>query len=232
MDDEKQGWADHLRRELAAASALRRAALADPQLSADRLCLREWQSRRLARTHADLLASERYGPAAEFFLSDLYGPKDFSARDEEVARILPTLVAMLPTTAIRASALALEVDALSEELDAGLAALLRADGRIADIDDGAYADAYRRQGAQDKRCRQLALIGETGHALDHMTHIPLIGRVLKMMRVPAKLAGLAELHAFLQRGYAAFKHMNGAEEFLTTVVARERALMEALYAAR
>ena len=39
-----------------------------------------------ARTHADLLASERYHDAARFFLEDLYGTKDFSACDARVRR--------------------------------------------------------------------------------------------------------------------------------------------------
>ena len=54
---------------------------------------------------------------------------------------------------------------------------------------------------------------------------------LKLMRAPALLAGLGELQAFLERGYAAFSAMRGgAGEFVTIVVARERAISEALLA--
>jgi hypothetical protein len=58
--------------------------------------LKEWQAARLARTYADLLASRATDPAAEFFLSDLYGPKDFRSRDEELARVVPIMVRVLP----------------------------------------------------------------------------------------------------------------------------------------
>ena len=51
---------------------------ADPHL----IQLRAWQMERLAQTHAALLASERYGPACRFFLSDLFAPRDFSQRDQ------------------------------------------------------------------------------------------------------------------------------------------------------
>jgi hypothetical protein len=50
------------------------------------------------------------------------------------------------------------------------------------------------------------------------------------MRRPARLAGLGELHDFLQRGYDAFRTMGGASEFLNLIVGRERKLLEALFA--
>src|SRR5512134_4045998 len=85
-----------LRDGVARVRALREEARADPVLAQDRLLVRAWQADRLARTYADLLANPRYAAAAAFFLSDLYGPKDFSARDEAVGRIIPTMTRMLP----------------------------------------------------------------------------------------------------------------------------------------
>jgi hypothetical protein len=38
------------------------------------------------------------------------------------------------------------------------------------------------------------------------------------------------LHEFLERGFLAFRKMDGAAEFLTTIVSRETALMEAILA--
>jgi hypothetical protein len=51
-----------------------------------------------------------------------------------------------------------------------------------------------------------------------------------MMRKPAELAGFSELQSFLERGYAAFHKMGGADAFLNEVVTRERMLLEALFA--
>ena len=50
-----------------------------------------------------------------------------------------------------------------------------------------------------------------------------------MMRQPARLAGMVVLHDFLERGYRAFRKMNGAGEFLATIASRETALMEAIF---
>jgi hypothetical protein len=51
------------------------------------------------------------------------------------------------------------------------------------------------------------------------------------MHKPAGLAGLGELQGFLERGYRAFGVMRGgASEFVSIVVARKRAISEALLA--
>lgn len=75
LDDDKPHYANALRHHLQTAKTLRRQAAQTPQAARQRQRLREWQATRLARTYGDLLASERYGLAARFFLSDLYGPK-------------------------------------------------------------------------------------------------------------------------------------------------------------
>jgi hypothetical protein len=49
------------------------------------------------------------------------------------------------------------------------------------------------------------------------------------MRGPARSAGLARLQRFLERGFDAFRAMNGAAQFLATIGARERALAAALF---
>lgn len=215
---------------LTEASDLRLAANGDPVACQRRQILREWQAARLARTHADLLASPRYGRAAEFFLSDLYGPKDFSARDSEVARILPMLTAMLPVSGLRTILLAVEVDALSERFDAAMVRALGAQLDARGLTDEAYARAYREVGDPAGRSTQIDLIGETGEALDALARKPFVRGILKMMHGPAQLAGLGELHLFLERGFEAFSSIKGhASGFLESIVVRERIISSTLF---
>ena len=228
--EEKEHWVGELRRHLARAKGLRAAANAGPRMAQDRLRLRTWQADRLAATYRDLLDSARYHDAARFFLTDLYGPKDFSERDHEVERILPTLAATLPASGIRTIALAVEVDALSEELDAALIVELRRAGAMDALDAAAYARAYPRAGHRQERERQLQLIGEVGEALAALTRKPLVSAALRLMRAPARLAGLSELHAFLDHGYRAFRKMGDPAQFLATIHDRERTILERLYA--
>ncbi len=224
--------AQRLREQLHGVRTLRAAARANPAIDASRLAVRTWQARRLERTYPDLLASPRYGPAAAFFLSDLYGPKDFTARDDGIARILPTLARVLPEAALDTIALAVELDALSETLDLAVVDELRRrdPSGAAGVTDTAYADAYRAAGKRADRERQIALTGKIGAALDRLARKPLLAGALRMMDGPARNAGLGALHDFLVRGLLAFRHMHGAGEFLCIVDARERLINDRLYA--
>lgn len=208
-----------------------RAARARDTEPADFPRLKEWQAARLARTYADLLASERYNPAAEFFLSDLYGPKDFRSRDEELARVVPIMVRVLPARALMTLLEAVKMDTLSESLDTDMVLALRKAGRSRDIDWPAYVAAYRTCGRRKDREQQIALIDKIGKTLDRLTRMPLIRYSLKLMNGPAHLAGLGALHSFLQRGFDAFSDMKGADEFLAIVTERETALMKEWFGA-
>jgi hypothetical protein len=194
--------------------------------------LREWQAVRLAATYDDLLRDERYRPAAEFFLSDVYGAQDFTRRDEDVERIYPLMVKVLHEAALQTIALAIEVHALTLELDRKLAAALVASmGRRRKIDDESYADAYRACDNRVERARQIDLVLQVGLALDAVVAKPMLHTTLRLMRKPAQVAGFGALQSFLERGFVAFKHMGGAERFLDTVGTRERRIMQRLFAA-
>ena len=187
--------------------------------------LKAWQAERLARTYADIAATPRYRSATQFFLEDLYGPKDFSTRDAEMLRIVPTMSKLLPASAVETAALAIELEALSEDLDHRLARAL-APGPI---DEAAYAKAYRESSTRAERERQVELIGEVGRRLDTLVKKPLVFRTLKLMRTPAKVAGLQDLQDFLEHGFDAFRGMDGAAEFLALVRNRETAILNRLF---
>lgn len=223
--EEKLAVAANLERDLKLAAGLRRNAAADPVRAEERDRLRAWQANRLASTYPEWLSDPRYGPAAKFFLADLYGPKDFSARDLEVERILPMLVKALPLSGLSTLALAVELDALSEDLDSGMVDALRQRGKIGHIDPASYAEAYRLVGRRASRLRQIQLIVDTGEALEALARKPWISGALKLMKGPAHVAGLGELHEFLERGFSTFKRLGRATEFLERIETEEKRLM-------
>ena len=59
--------------------------------------------------------------------------------------------------------------------------------------------------------------------------MPLIHSALRMMRLPARLSGFAEMHDFLERGFSAFEGLGNADEFLATVESRESSLLEKIF---
>jgi hypothetical protein len=213
---------DALKTHLARLKALRGEEAAAPTRLRE---LKRWQSERLARDYADIAAVPRYTAATSFFLDDLYGPKDFSRRDAEMLRIVPSMAKLLPASAVETAALAIELEALSEELDHRTAAQLAA----GPIGEATYAEAYRKGTARSERERQIELIVAVGRRLDSLVSKPLVFRTLRLMRRPAKLAGLEDLQEFLEHGFKAFREMDGAEEFLALIKGREMALLNRLF---
>ena len=92
-----------------------------------------------------------------------------------------------------------------------------------------YVAAWQATGRADDRERQIALTLTVGESLDRYTRRPLLRQSLRMMRAPARAAGLSELQRFLETGFDTFGAMRGAAEFLATVGTRERALAAALF---
>ncbi|HET7547582.1 MAG TPA: hypothetical protein VFJ86_07430 [Usitatibacter sp.] len=187
--------------------------------------VKAWQARRLAATYADLMREPRYAAATRFFLEDLYGPKDFSARDAELMRIVPTMQRVLPASAVETAALAIELEALTEALDHALAGAL-APGSL---DEARYAAAYRASSTREERLRQVELVEAVARRLDGLVGKPFIGATLRLMRAPAQLAGLGDLQDFLERGFAAFRAMHGCEAFLGVLRERETAIVNRLF---
>ena len=68
----------------------------DASFAARLKAVKTFQQKRLARTYADLSADVRYAPAVTFFLDELYGIKDSTIRDRDLARMVPTIKRLLP----------------------------------------------------------------------------------------------------------------------------------------
>lgn len=233
---DKQDLAARIRTQLDEARRLRESLTPGSPHAQDRMLLRAWQTERLALTYADLLQSPRYCPATEFFLEDLYGPKDYAIRDEGAGKLIGGMARLLPPDALSVLLMAIELDLMSERLDLALAGELRS--RQHDlkaplmISTGTYARAYRACDNRRLRTRQIELIVRIGREVDSISARPMIATTLEMMRAPARLMGLGELQAFLERGFKAFRHMQGAEEFLATIQRRERRIVAQLFGAK
>lgn len=222
--------AQRIHQHLHTVAALRAARAADAGLAVGVLALKTYQSTRFARTYSDLLADPRYQAATRFFLEELYGPQEFAARDAQFGRVVPALVRLFPHEVVATVEQLGELHALSETLDdAGARHLQLQPGSAGPVDAMAYVRAWQAVGRQDARERQIALTLTIGQALDGFTRSRVLRTSLRMMRAPARAAGLSALQRFLEAGFEAFAAMRGAAPFLDTVGARERALAAALF---
>jgi len=223
----KEHLVQKLAQQLKLVAFERQAAKREPALLAARVALKRYQSARLGETHADLLANPNTSDAARFFLEELYGAHDLSQRDVDLERIIPTLQKMLSYESLHTITEAIVLDAMSERLDSAMARVLGTD-----FSDGMYVAAYRTATTRDERTRQLDLVQELGDSLCQLVKIPLLSMTLTIMKGPALLAGLGDLHQFLDTGFTTFKKMRDPANFVATIVGRERQVMEKIYDGR
>lgn len=211
--------------DLARVEAQRAARAADPVWAARVTALKEYQQSRFRRSYSDLLASARYASAARFFLDELYGPRDFSQRDAQFGRVVPTLVRLFPHEIVATVGMLARLHAISEELDSTMAQHLPAKA----VDAADYLAAWRATGRPPDREQQIVLTLAVGAELDRLTRKPLLRQTLRWMRTPAHAAGLGALQEFLESGFDTFRAMNGADDFLRLIGDNERLLAAVLF---
>ena len=190
-----------------------------------------WQAQRLQHSFARFLQDPLRRAAAAFFLTDVYGDRDFRQRDADIAKIIPKMQRLLPASLLDTMTDGIALAALSHALDLHLAVALRQAGLPeAGLDAQTYAAAYRRVGHRRLRAHQIALIGKVGQGLAAALQLPGVGTMLRVSRLPARAAGLGELQSFLERGTAAFAQLGDAKAFLEDIQHSETRVMQRLFA--
>jgi hypothetical protein len=141
--------------------------------------------------------------------------------------VAPAIVRVFPEEVAETVAVLADLHALSETLDTATAMELP-EGPVAPLD---YIAAWQRVDRAPERERQIALTLRIAERLDRITRMPMLRNALRLMRTPARAAGLSELQRSLETGFDVFKAMKGADEFIALVDSREHALAAALFAA-
>lgn len=183
-----------------------------------------WQCKRLLVSHQGMYQQKRFRPAVEFFINELYGPNDFSQRDQDIARIVPKMSKFLPEKALCSLASALHLNTLSFELDFDLAKQLV----DTEINRDSYAKAYINCDNLANRQQQIDYIRTLGNDLADVVKMKGIASLLFISRKPAKMAGVLALHEFLEKGFKSFKNLGNVEDFIIPVVNKESEIMQQL----
>ena len=199
----------------------------DAALQAQVQIVQQLQIDRLRRTHASLLADDRFRPITEFFLSEIYAGLDLDELAREIEKALPVATRMLPDSVLRTAAIAVEANALTGELDEEIARDLHAAGVTAPGDADLIA-AYRRCDQDSARREQMRLLRELGLGLDRYVRSRLITATFKMAARPAKMAGLGGLYDFMGTGFAVMKPMKSVADFLDDFLGRETRILDNL----
>ena len=225
----KRPGADELRRMLSRNHDVATRTLAPdfPRASFD--ALQQWQRARLKRSFQDVISSDNYRPAGEFFLSELYGGLDFRERDQDMDRVMPLMIRFLPDRTLATMAEAFELQAISLEFDMAMAGHMQ-QASITELDMDSYCRIYRSCSDKAGRERQILLIRKLGYDLDKLVRKPMVNYLVRLMRGPAHAAGFGRLQQFLETGLESFRAMEDPEWFIETVYEREWEAMQRMFA--
>jgi hypothetical protein len=205
-----------------------------PWLSA----VRRVQVLRFRHTYADLLASPAHQEATTFFLEELYGSDDYEQRDAQFARIASALERLFPPSVLSLALQLARMHALTESLDLALARAwaqtqptppVTTSVKGMTVCGADYVAAWQGVGHREARAAQLRGVVDMGQQLIHVVRIPGLRTALKLMRGPARAAGLELLQRVLESGFDAFRSLRAPTEFLDVIAARESAWMATLF---
>ena len=116
--------AARLLKKLQTSESLKHQPVAGTELDPALVLLRVWQSERLTRTYADLLADKRFKPACEFFLSDIYAARDFTQRDHDLERVYHTVSHIAPPQVLELLSKTVALNQMTNQLDENVSVYL------------------------------------------------------------------------------------------------------------
>ena len=195
-----------------------------------KLALQAFQSQRLRRDLADLAAEAQYQQIGQFFFEEMYGSRDFSARDAQAQRA-HWFVHHVPGVTAHDVETVLDLLALTNTLDDEIADLLIALGAPLDFDEAIYEQAYRLADRYTERVRQIDLVIVALSNVHRLGRKKFLGLALQSTHGLAHAVGMADLHRFLQLGYQAIQPVRDITRFLDTIEQREKARLDRIYMA-
>ena len=192
--------------------------------------VQNYQIARMRSTHEALFRSPAYRPLCEFFLEDLYGPREIgTSRAGALHSLVAALRPVLPAW-IHDGALGLiDLHSLSERLDERLARVLLSRGAPSPLETADFESAYVGCDDREERLQQIALSAAAtrfGHAL--ATH-PSSARLLDGARRLRGLPRLEPLLAMLERGSRGFFLAHAIDPFVEAMRAGETAYLNGVY---
>jgi len=195
-----------------------------------KLALQSFQSQRLRRDLADLAAEGQYQQLGLFFFDEMYGSRDFSARDDQAQRA-HWFVHRVPGVTAHDVESVLALLELTNKLDDEIADGLIALGAPLDFDEAMYEHAYLRADHYAERVQQIDLVIVALSNVHRLGRKRFLGLALQSTQVVAHAVGMGEIHRFLRLGYHAIQPVRDMTRFLDTIETREKARLDRIYAA-
>lgn len=183
--------------------------------------LQKFQSDRLNATYSDLKQMPEYKKIGDFFFNKLYGPEDYSFRDESIKTLHKLLDGKVYKGMVSAVAQVIELHELSDHLDNKLVELMIQNGYGTDLTMEQYRKIYRQLDNDAQRVYQIQLSLQVTQAFYRLSKKWIVGVSLKTVRTAAGLLGIGKIMDFIYEGYTAFQEIENIDYFLQTIEKRE-----------
>lgn len=201
----------------------------DPRLKV----LRAFQVERLKNTYKGLLDDEETHGVMEFFLDEIYAPRDFTQRDHDAEHLYQQFRSALPPEPLKLLEDVLEVNRQSQVLDQLLADTLgerlQPNEPLAELD---YIAGFRECNNAEDRIAQLELTVSAMRDVILGSRSRTVGLGLRMIKIPAYRAGYGDLYEFIQRGYKACKPVRNINRIVDTLYARETQIIDNIFSGK
>jgi hypothetical protein len=212
--------AERLRRYTDESNAIHEQYLADPQLLREYEYFVAWQTAYMMPYYSEFEANRETATAVEFVFSDLVGA-GISARDADLARVIPVMIRLLPDKALAALASATKLNARALAVNLDICRNLSSQCSMrTGISERDYCDAFRRSTTLDECQGLIDLTITLGHSLKRLVRSPLLGMTLRTMHAPAYAAGFGAMQDFLEQGYTTFHAIENVDFFLNRLAVR------------
>ena len=189
-------------------NAVHRKYLGDPGLLRQYERFLAWQQDYMLPYFSEFRQHPNTAAAVEFVISDLVGT-GISARDSDIARVIPVMTRLLPDKAMQ------ELNARTLEINFDIFTRLSKTVDIAEgISEREFCETFRRSTTIEECLEIIELTVDLGQTLQRLVRIPLLGMTLRAMHRPAHATGFGALQDFLEKGYTTFRAIEDVDHFL------------------
>lgn len=195
-------------------NALHAEYLGNPELLTRYEYFLAWQTAYSLPFYAEFRRLPETEAAIDFVVTDLIGA-GISARDSDLAQVVPIMRRLLPAHALHALASAMELNARVLAINLGICRnVFATSDHTSGISEQGYCLALRRATSLNESLELIGLTITLGKSLKRLVRIPLMSITLRAMHRPAHAAGFGVLQDFLEKAYTTFRDIPDVEQFL------------------
>jgi hypothetical protein len=192
--------------------------------------LQEFQSGRITRTYKDIEADPEFAKIGNFFFNKLYAPQDFSFRDTSMKRLHKALDGKIYKNMLTAVTKVIELHDISDEQDDLMVKKMIETGVDESMTMAQYQNIYVSLDNYDQRVYQINLSAEVTRIFHGLSKKWIVAVSLNTVKTAAVMFGVKEIIDFIYDGYVSFKTIDNIDFFVDTMVQRELAWHNEIWA--